>query len=271
MPDHKYQDVKELNPGWALLDYHKTGEASSSAKEFPVTNAFDEDIRTYWSAQTGNKGEWLSVDLGAVCTINAVQINFAENNTRLYGREGILAHQYLVEYSTDKQKWETLIDKKANEKDLTHPFEVMQKPVKARYVRITNYRVPDGTFAISDLRIFGKGNNGQPGKVSSFNALRDAKDTRNIILSWDKQKDATGYNVKYGIGKDKLYHCYQVNNDNKVTKLTTIFANNSIRSVTVARMEVPCCSGLTRVARMALEASGRTDIELKEIVLPIRG
>ena len=56
-----------------------------------------------------------------------------------------------------------------------------------------------------------------------------------------------------------------------IDKLTTIFASNSIRSVTVARMEVPCCSGLTRVARMALEASGRTDLEVKEIVLPIRG
>lgn len=56
-----------------------------------------------------------------------------------------------------------------------------------------------------------------------------------------------------------------------IEKLATIFANNSVRSVTVARMEVPCCSGLTRVARMALEASGRTDIEVKEVVLPIRG
>lgn len=217
LPNRKYKDVKELNPGWAILNYQKAAEASSSAKEYPVTNAFDENIRTYWSAQTGNKNEWLSVDLGDVCTINAIQVNFAENNTDLYGREGILPHQYLVEYSTDKQKWETLIDKTANDKDQTHPFEVMQKPVKARYVKITNHRVPGGTFAISDMRIFGKGTNGQPGKVASFNALIDAKDARNIILSWDKQKDATGYNVKYGVAKDKLYHCYQVNNDNKVT------------------------------------------------------
>ena len=56
-----------------------------------------------------------------------------------------------------------------------------------------------------------------------------------------------------------------------IEKLATILASNSVRSVTVARMEVPCCSGLTRVARIALEASGRTDIEVKEVVLPIRG
>lgn len=56
-----------------------------------------------------------------------------------------------------------------------------------------------------------------------------------------------------------------------IDKLTTIFASNSIRSITVARMEVPCCSGLTRVAQMALEASGRSDLQVEELILPIRG
>ena len=56
-----------------------------------------------------------------------------------------------------------------------------------------------------------------------------------------------------------------------IEKLTAILASNPIRSITVARMEVPCCSGLTRVARMALEASGRSDLQVKELILPIRG
>jgi len=217
MPDHKYKNIKEINPGWAILSYNKVAEASSNITEYPVSNAFDENIRTYWSAQSGNKNEWLSVDLGNLCTINAIQVNFAENNTRLFGREGILPQQYLIEYSTDKQNWEKLIDKTANDKDLTHQYEQLAQPVKAQYIRITNHRVPDGTFAISDLRIFGKGTMNQPNKVSSFKALRDAKDSRNIELSWDKQPNATGYNIKYGVAKDKLYHCYQVNNNNSVT------------------------------------------------------
>ena len=40
----------------------------------------------YWSAQTGNKGEWISIDLQKLCTVNAVQINYAENNMKLFGR-----------------------------------------------------------------------------------------------------------------------------------------------------------------------------------------
>lgn len=39
-------------------------------------------------------------------------------------------------------------------------------------------------------------------------------------------------------------------------KLTALFAANDIRSVTVARMEVPCCGGLTSVVRGALEEAG---------------
>ena len=217
MPDHKVKDIKDINTGWSILSYGKMAEASTSMKEYPVTNAFDENIRTYWSAQTGNKNEWLSVDLGNLCTINAIQVNFAENNTKLFGREGILPHQYQVEYSADKLTWKIMVDKTSNHKDLTHQYDELPSPVKAQYIRITNVRVPDGTFAISDLRIFGKGTSVQPGKISSFKALRDGKDSRNMDLSWDKQQHATGYNILYGIEKDKLYHCYQVNDANAVT------------------------------------------------------
>ena len=39
-------------------------------------------------------------------------------------------------------------------------------------------------------------------------------------------------------------------------KLTRIFATNEIRSVTVVRMEVPCCGGISMAARRSLAASG---------------
>jgi len=40
-------------------------------------------------------------------------------------------------------------------------------------------------------------------------------------------------------------------------KLTAIFAQNDVRSVTVAHMEVPCCTGLIVLAKQAIEASGK--------------
>ncbi|MCL6519223.1 MAG: 4Fe-4S binding protein [Armatimonadetes bacterium] len=55
-----------------------------------------------------------------------------------------------------------------------------------------------------------------------------------------------------------------------IEKLTEILAYSDIKSLTVARMEVPCCSGLTRIAQMAVAASGK-EIPIKEIIISIRG
>jgi Pyruvate/2-oxoacid:ferredoxin oxidoreductase delta subunit len=53
-------------------------------------------------------------------------------------------------------------------------------------------------------------------------------------------------------------------------KLTQIFKANSIRSITLLYMEVPCCYGLVRVTEDALAASGKK-IPLKKIRIGIRG
>lgn len=49
-------------------------------------------------------------------------------------------------------------------------------------------------------------------------------------------------------------------------KLKEIFKKNDVRSVTVATMEVPCCSGLSRVVDWAVEASGKAISVRKHIV-----
>ena len=40
-------------------------------------------------------------------------------------------------------------------------------------------------------------------------------------------------------------------------KLTEIFTHNAIRSVTVTRMTVPCCGGLSHAVKTAIERSGK--------------
>jgi xylan 1,4-beta-xylosidase len=217
IPDQKIDKLNELSCGWMLLSYNKTAAASSSIDTYPTDFAFDENIRTYWSAQTGNNGEWLSVDLNSMCNINAIQINFAENNTQLHGRDSIPAQQYIVEYSDDNLTWKTLVDKTANNEDLTHQYEEMDTAVMARYLKVTNYRVPGGTFAISGFRVFGTNSGDKPGKVTSFNMIRTNKDSRNIDLSWKKQSNATGYNIRFGFQNDKLYRGYLVYGDTSVT------------------------------------------------------
>ncbi len=53
-------------------------------------------------------------------------------------------------------------------------------------------------------------------------------------------------------------------------KLTEIFKTNSIKSITISYMEVPCCFGLVRVTEEAIADSGK-DIPLKKVKIGIRG
>lgn len=54
-----------------------------------------------------------------------------------------------------------------------------------------------------------------------------------------------------------LVGCPKLDEGNYAEKLTQIFKNNDIQSVTVVRMEVPCCGGLEYAAKTALQASGK--------------
>ena len=54
-----------------------------------------------------------------------------------------------------------------------------------------------------------------------------------------------------------LIGCPKLDGTDYSEKLTEIIANNDIKSVTITRMEVPCCGGLERMAKEALRASGK--------------
>ena len=52
-----------------------------------------------------------------------------------------------------------------------------------------------------------------------------------------------------------LIGCPKLDEGDYAEKLTRIIAENNIRSVTVVRMEVPCCGGIESAVRRALQAS----------------
>lgn len=58
-------------------------------------------------------------------------------------------------------------------------------------------------------------------------------------------------------GKITIIGCPKLDDGDYTEKLTAIIAQNDIKSVTVVRMEVPCCGGLQRAAENALRASGK--------------
>jgi hypothetical protein len=220
LPDHKIDFEKEsLFKGWMLLSYHKKVTASSSNEKYPAANAFDENIRTWWSANTGNPGEWLSVDLNDKVSINAIQVNFADNDSKLKPDSKNLAYCYRILTSNDQKDWKVIVDKSNNTIDACHDYIELDAPVNAKYIKIENVKVPDGSFSVYDLRIFGKKKGRTPGEVTGFSVERNITDTRRAVVRWTKDKSATGYIVNYGTDINKLYNSYMVY-DNDSVRLT---------------------------------------------------
>ncbi len=58
--------------------------------------------------------------------------------------------------------------------------------------------------------------------------------------------------------------------DAHLAKLISVIKASNLKSLTVARMEVPCCSGLVHMAQEAIRLSGK-DVAFKEVVVGVRG
>ena len=202
--------------GWMLLNFKKPIQVSSTLGGYYANNANDEDIKTYWSATSGNAGEWIQSDLGNLSTVNAVQINYADQDvdSNHLGKINGQYHQYKLYYSVDGKKWNVLVDKSKNMTDVPHDYIELQQPVRARYIKLENVHMPTGKFAISGLRVFGNGNGVKPDAVKTFFVLRTEKDKRSGWLKWNPVSNAYAYNIYYGTAPDKLYNCIMVYNNN---------------------------------------------------------
>ena len=203
--------------GWMLLNYNKPVQVSSTLGGYAANTAVDEMIKTYWSASSGNSGEWLQTDLGAVSTVHAIQINYADQDvdSTFLGKSSGVYHQYKLHYSTDGKKWTVLIDKSKNKTDVPHDYVAMEKPVQARYIKLENIHMPTGKFAISGLRVFGNGNGTRPDSVKTFIVLRTEKDKRSAYIKWSPVDNAYAYNIYYGTEPGKLYNCFMVHSNNE--------------------------------------------------------
>ncbi|MGE5805900.1 MAG: family 43 glycosylhydrolase [Ignavibacteria bacterium] len=207
--------LKDDFTGWMILNYCKPAAVYSTLGGYAPNFAVDEDIKTYWSAASGEKGEWLQSDLGGIYSIYAVQINYADQNAELKGKHTDLFHQYIIYHSKDGKKWETLIDKSENKTDVPHDYVELPVPVETRYLRIENVHVPTGKFALSGFRVFGKGSGDVPDTVKSFIVLRGESERRNAWIKWAQSDDAVGYTIYAGTEPDKLYNNILIYNSNE--------------------------------------------------------
>lgn len=215
LPAGQEDHLKSQFTGWMLLNYCKPVAASSTYGNYNANNAVDEDIKTYWSAATGNSGEWIQSDLGSVCTIMAIQINYADQDAGFLGKSLGVYHQYRILGSKDGRKWNILVDKSVNKTDVPHDYIELESPVQTRFLKLENIHMPTGKFSISGFRVFGNGIGKKPEAVKAFTVLRTEKDKRNAWLKWYPVDNAYAYNIYMGIAPDKLYNCIMVYNSNE--------------------------------------------------------
>ena len=201
--------------GWMLLNYNKPVQVSSTLGEYSANNAVDESIKTYWSAATGDPGEWIQTDLGKVSTVNAIQINYADQDAAFLGKQTDIYHQYVLYASDDARKWTVLVDKSRNRTDVPHDYIELPRPVRTRFLKLENRHMPSGKFAISGLRVFGNGEGKKPEPVKDLIILRTEKDKRSAWIKWRPADDAYAYNLYYGTAPDKLYNSIMVYNTNE--------------------------------------------------------
>ncbi len=215
LPSHKDEDhIKGNFTGWMLLNYNKPVQVSSTFGNYEPNNAVDESIKTYWCAKT-NKGEWIQSDLGNVSTVNAIQINYADQDADILGKSTTIYHQYKLYSSLDGKTWNILVDKSNNKTDMPHEYVELEKPVEARFIKLENIHMADGKFAISGLRVFGNGNGAKPDTVKHFVVLRGDTERRNSWLKWQLSNDAYAYVIYTGTAPDKLYTSIMVYNANE--------------------------------------------------------
>ena len=199
--------LKSRFTGWMLLNYNKPVQVSSTMGNYVANNAVDESIKTYWSAASANSGEWIQTDLGEVSTVNAIQINYADQDAEFLGKTTGKFHRYKIYRSDDGKKWDLLVDKSRNTSDVPHDYIELASPVHTRFLKLQNIHMPTGKFAISGFRVFGKGNGQPPAQVKDFIVLRTEKDKRSAWLKWRLADDAMAYNIYMGTAPDKLYSC----------------------------------------------------------------
>ena len=225
--------------GWMLLSYKGDVTVSTSlkqimkftsndkeveVKELPVEKNLDgqitseiltdENPKTFWVAEANDDKQWITIEMQNPGHISAFQLNFHDHESGIYTRVEGLKHQFTIDVSEDGTKWQTVVDRSTSENDTPNAYIVLDDPVKAKYVRYNNIKVPGVNFAMSEFRVFGLGLGEKPTHVSGFEVNRQ-KDRRDASFSWNAVEGVQGYNIRWGIAKDKLYQSWQVYDTNE--------------------------------------------------------
>lgn len=160
-------------------------------------------------AKSNKAGEWLTIDLRDEYEVKALQVNYTDYKSNIFNSDSTVYTQFKMYSSTDGKKWGLIADLTREKRDRPNSYIELRKPVRARFLKYEHVYVASPNLAISDVRIFGNGKGLPPETPATVSVRRDT-DKRNAVITWEKVPGAVGYNILWGIGKNKLYQTYQV-------------------------------------------------------------
>lgn len=211
LPTGKWDNRDALFTGWMLLSYKKPVTVSSQQDTIHVAkNLTDEGRQSFWVAKQNKAGEWASIDLGRESEVRALQVNYIDYKNNVFDSDSSVYTLFKIWGSKDGKKWELLRDlTKEPKRDRPCAYIELEKPYRGRFIKYEHVYVKAQNLAIGEIRVFGNGLGQAPTTPQKLVAKRQ-KDERNVDISWEKVPNAVGYNIRWGIEKDKLYQTYQV-------------------------------------------------------------
>ncbi|WP_299580045.1 family 43 glycosylhydrolase [uncultured Sunxiuqinia sp.] len=269
-PDHPTKAGQHC--GWMLLSYRGKTTVSSSQmqirkststdNDFDITNMplvknsageitsevlTDESPKSYWVADANDDQQWIKIEMLQPGMVNAIQLNFHDHESGIYTRTEGLRHCFTIEVSENGEDWKTVVDRSKSYKDSPNAYIVLTQPQKARFIRYKNIEVPGKNLAMSEIRVFGTGFGKKPGKVKDFEVQRH-EDRRDVSTSWKEVAGAQGYNIRWGIAPDKLYHSWLVYEDTEL--LMRCFDKNTTYYMSIEAFNENGISESTKVIKI---------------------
>jgi hypothetical protein len=255
VPTKKIDDPDSLFTGWMLLSYRKGVSASSTLGEFAADRVTDENPQSFWVAAEKKPGETLTVDLGKVDTVRAVQVNFADYKSGRFADAPDIYTEFTLEASSDGQQWQEIARTEAPRRDRPNAYFELDSPVRARFIRYVHGHVGAANLAISDIRVFGSAGGAAPAQPAAVTASRHT-DQRDATIRWKRVPGAIGYNIRFGIRPDRLTLTHQLWADELGNGATL---SKELRSLNVG---VPYYA--------AVEAFNESGVSKLSRVLPVR-
>lgn len=218
-------DPWSLSARHMLLNYRASVIASASDPEHGPELAVDEDCTTWWVAPDARPGHWVESSVAAGSVVHGIQVNLAEHDLRptvrrrrsettltaLWQRfinDSEPAAEFTVDVTEDGAVWKTVYDSRKTGSSRSHVYVELETPRELRSVRVTGYAQPyQGRFAVSGLRVFGRGTGPRPAAPTATARRTGPLDAS---VTWEPVTGAHGYNLRYGLSADKLYASWQL-------------------------------------------------------------